>query len=77
MISMTAHTKGAYWQPAPADKYPIIAYLCIPTRLSRIKIVNHKETITGYVNYDMPLPYTQAGLQRRYDVGGDVPGWLT
>lgn len=61
-----------YWEIAPKDKAPIVAYSCFKARLS----VFQREQVKSYLNHVERLPYTAAMLARRLERGADVPAWF-
>lgn len=60
-----------YWEDAPKDKYPIVAYLCYKSRLS----VFQREKVIGYLPHVEKLPYTASMLKNRALRGATLPAW--
>ena len=58
-----------YWEIAPQDKAPIVAYLCFKSRLS----VFQREQVKSYLPHVERLPYTAPMLERRAANGRSLP----
>ena len=62
-----------YWEDAPKDKAPIVAYSCYKSRIA----VYQRDKLVSYLPHVEKLPYTEIMLTRRLERGADVPSWFT